>query len=129
MAKRTNHQLRSFGLIVATGFAIIALFPILRGNSLRTWALVVSVLLAAMALLMPRALQPFYRVWMTLGEALGWVNSRVILGAVFFLLLTPIGAIRRVLGHDPMQLKFEPERSTYKTMRTKRPSSHLQQQY
>jgi len=126
---RTNQQLRSFGLIVATGFAVIGLAPLLRGHGLRTWSLIVSLLLAAIALVLPRALQSFYRVWMALGTGLGWVNSRIILGLVFFVILLPIGVIRRMLGHDPMQRKFEPDRATYKTARTKRAGSHLQQQY
>lgn len=126
---QTNRQLRSFGLIVSTGFAVIALAPLVRGHSLRTWSLIVSLLLAGIALVLPRALRSFYRVWMALGAGLGWVNSRIILGVVFFVILLPIGAIRRMLGHDPMQRKFEPNRATYKTARTKRAGSHLQQQY
>jgi hypothetical protein len=127
--KQTNRQLRSFGLIVATGFAVIALFPLVRGHNLRTWSLVVSVLLAAIGLIMPAALRSFYHVWMIVGEGLGWLNSRIILGAVFFVILLPIAVVRRMLGHDSMQRKFEPDRTTYKIMRTKRPGSHLQQQY
>src|SRR5262245_61526929 len=99
----TNRQLRSFGLIVGTGFALIALLPLVRGHNIRTWALVLSALLYASALILPRALRGFYGLWMRLGEALGWVNSRIILSAVFFVILLPIGLIRRLLGHDPMQ--------------------------
>jgi len=126
---QTNKQLRSFGLIVGTGFAVIALWPLIRGRSLRVWPLVISLLLYGTALIVPRALRSFYRAWMFLGETLGWVNSRIILCIVFFLILVPISFVRRMMGEDPMRRKFEPDSATYKILRTKRPGSHLQQQY
>jgi hypothetical protein len=128
--KVDNRQLRSFGLIVATGFAVIALFPALvRGQSPRIWALALSLVLSGTALAFPPALKPFHRVWMTIGDALGWVNSRIILGLVYYVLIVPIGAIHRLTGNDAMRRKFEPAADTYKIPRTGRPASHMQRQY
>ena len=125
-----NSQLRSFGLIVAAGFAVIALWPaVFRSQDPRMWALTLSLLLSAMALVFPPALKPFHRVWMTIGEALGWLNSRIILSAVYYLLIVPIGAIRRMSGNDPMRRKFERDAMTYKIPRIRRPASHMQRQY
>lgn len=125
-----NSQLRSFGLIVATGFAVVALWPaVFRSENPRIWALILGLVLAAMALTFPRALKPFHRVWMTIGEALGWVNSRIILSAVYYALILPIGVLRRLSGTDPMRRKFEPDTVTYKIARTQRPASHVRRQY
>ena len=126
---QNKRQLRSFGLIVAAGFGVIGLLPLVRGHQIRIWALVISALFAATALVAPRALKSVYPIWIQLGEALGWVNSRIILGLVYFIILSPIGALRRMLGHDPMQRKFDPGTQTYRISRTKRPRTHLLQQY
>jgi hypothetical protein len=124
-----NRQLRSFGLVVGSGFAIIALWPLLRGHNLRVWSLALSIFLLAMALLLPRALRPFHRLWMILGEALGWLNSRILLSILYYLVIVPIAVIRRTSGNDPMRRKFEPSVTTYKIPRTRRPASHMQRQY
>jgi hypothetical protein len=128
--KVDKRKLRSFGWIVASGFAVIALFPaLLRGQSPRTWALAISLVLSGTALVFPPALKPFHRVWMTIGEALGWVNTQIILSLVYYVLIVPIGAIHRLTGKDAMRRNFEPAADTYKTPRTGRPPSHMQRQY
>ena len=125
-----NRKLRSFGLIVAAGFAIIALWPtVFRGQNPRMGALALSVVLSAMAFVFPPALKPFHRVLMSIGETLGWVNSRIILSVVYYVLIVPIGAIRRMTGKDAMRRKFEPAAETYKIPRSRRPASHMQRQY
>src|SRR5262245_25936290 len=108
-------QLRSFGLIVGAGFAVIALWPaVFRGQSPRTWALGLAVVLSVLACVAPATLKPVHRWWMAIGEILGWFNTRVILGVVYYLLIVPIGAIRRMRGVDPMRRAFEPGMTTYK---------------
>jgi hypothetical protein len=128
--KIDNRKLRSFGLIVGTGFGVIAIWPALfRGQNLRSWALTLTFLLWAAALLFPAALRQVHRVWMTIGEALGWVNSRIILTVVYYLLIVPIGAIQRMTGKDSMRRRLEPGIESYKIPRTRRPASHMQHQY
>jgi hypothetical protein len=123
-------QLRSFGLIVAVGFSVVALWPaVFRSQSPRTWALGIAVGLAVLALIAPAALKPFHRVWTTIGEVLGWVNTRVILGIVYYVVIVPVGAIRRMVGDDPMHRKFEPEATTYKVARSQRSAAHMWRQY
>jgi hypothetical protein len=125
-----NKQLRSFGLIVAAGFAVIALWPaIFRSQTVRAWPLAISVLLSAGALICPALLRPFHYVWMKLGETLGWVNSRILLTVLFYLVVVPIGAIRRMAGKDSMQRKLQPSLTTYKVPRAPRPASHMLRQY
>jgi hypothetical protein len=122
--------LRSFGLIVASGFAVVGLWPaIVRGQDLRKWAITLSIVVAVAALVFPRSLKSFHRIWMGIGEKLGWVNSRIMLGLLYYIVIVPLGVIRRSIGKDPMQRKLQPDLESYKISRTRRPPSHMQRQY
>jgi hypothetical protein len=65
---------------------------------------------------------------MIVGHVLGWINTRIILGAVFYLIVTPIGAVRRLLGKDPMGTK-KADVESYRILRKPRSPSHLKRQY
>jgi hypothetical protein len=128
--KVSKQQLRSFGLIVATGFALIALWPaVFHGQKPRIWALALAATLAVFAGIAPVMLRPVHRWWMAIGEVLGWVNTRVILGIVYYILIVPIGAIRRMRAIDPMRRVLESSATTYKVHRSSRPSTHMWRQY
>ncbi len=124
-------QLRNFGLMVGGIFAAMGLWPVLfRGDDPRLWALVLAGLLVIPALVLPRSLGPVYRGWMAIGYVLGWINTRVILGVIFYGLFTPIGLVRRfLLAKDSMRRRFEPEADTYRVVRQPRPSSHMKRQF
>ena len=123
-------QLRSFGLIVGGVFLGIGLWPVVFHNAgPRWWGLILAGLLIVPALLFPTSLVWLYKPWMALGHIMGWINTRIILGVVFYLVVTPIGLIRRALGKDPMGKKIESDLKTYRITRTPRPASHLKQQY
>jgi len=119
-------RLRTFGLLVGGIFLLIGLWPLLwRGEALRMWAILLSVGLVTPGIVWPQSLVPVYRVWMMFGHVLGWINTRILLGLVFFGLITPIGQVRRLFGKDSMRRNFEPELETYRVIREPRPSSHL----
>ena len=124
-------QLRSVGLMVGGIFAVIGLWPVLfRNDDPRLWALVLTSLLVIPALVQPLSLGSVYRGWMAVGHVLGWVNTRVILGVIFYGMFTPIGLLRRFLGaKDSMHRMFEPEADTYRVVRHPRPSSHMKRQF
>jgi hypothetical protein len=123
-------QLRSFGLLVGGIFAVLGLWPaVVRGAEVRLWGIVVAVLLMVPALVHPRSLRLSYRLWMALGQGLGWLNTRIILGLVFYGLFTPIGWVMRLRGKDAMQRCFEPDATTYRVVRQPRPSSHMTRQF
>ena len=125
-----NKQLRSFGFIVAAGLTITGVWPLVfRGQPPRWWALATAIVLCAAALIFPPVLKPFFRVWMAIGEALGWVNTRIILTVVYYLLIVPTGLVFRMKGNDPMHRKFDRNAKTYRIGRSKRPPSHMQHQY
>lgn len=123
-------QLRSFGLTVGGIFAVIGAWPIIFGDAEpRWWSLVLAGLLIVPALIFPGSLAGVYKRWMALGHMMGWINTRIILGAVFYLVVTPIGIIRRWLGKDPMGRQIKAELTTYRIIRKPRASSHLNRQY
>ena len=123
-------RLRSFGLIVGGVFALIGLWPaVFRGQAPRVWVLILAALLMILALVLPRSLRRVYQLWMAVGQALGWINTRLILGVIFYSLFTPIGLAMRMLGKDPMRRNFEPEANSYRVLRQPRPRSHLTHQF
>jgi hypothetical protein len=125
-----NRQLRSFGLIVGTCFSAIGLVPLISGDrGIRTWAVSVGGALIITALLAPALLKPVHRWWMRLAEVLGWVNTRLILLAVYYVVIVPIAGLLRILGRDPLQLKLSAEETSYRVVRAKRPASHMLRQY
>jgi hypothetical protein len=66
---------------------------------------------------------------MAIGHVLGWINTRIILGAVFYLVVTPIGMLRSWSGNDPMGRRWRPDLTTYRVSRKPRPPSHMLRQY
>jgi hypothetical protein len=123
-------HLRSFGFIVAAGFTIIGLWPLVfRGDGVRTWALGIAIFMFTTGLIYPPVLKPLFRVWMAVGEVLGWVNTRIILALVYYGMIVPIGMLLRLMKNDPMQRSFDRSAASYRITRTKRPASHMQRQY
>ena len=117
-ASPSKKQLREFGWLLGIGFPLLLgwLLPALRGHAFQSWTLWIAIPGLSLGLLAPRALTWPYKGWMALGHALGWVNSHIILGAVFVLVLQPIAFVMRCTGYDPLRRK--PSRlTTYREQR------------
>lgn len=110
-----NKELRDFGLLTGTIIAVLfgLLLPWLRGHALPLVPWIIALVLWVLAALVPMVLGPVYQVWMRIGLVLGWVNTRIILGIIFFALMMPMGAIMRLLNQDPMARKFDGNLKTY----------------
>lgn len=121
-------ELRQFGLVVGGVFALIGLWPILRGGAPRLPSLVVAGLLIALALVAPGSLRRVHALWMVVGAALGWVNTRIILAVAFYAIFTPIGLVLRALGKDEMRRRVSAS-DTYRVPRSSRPGSHMLRQF
>jgi hypothetical protein len=123
-------SLRSFGLTVGSIFMVMGVWPaVVRGASVRLWALALAGLLVVPALVCPTRLRSVYRGWMWLGDTLGWINTRIVLGVIFYALFAPAGYIMRRRGKDPMQRQWDAEADTYRCVRQARPSSHMTHQF
>ena len=99
--------LREFGFLIGFIFPFLIgwILPLIGGHSFRNWTLFISIPSIILAFTKPILLLYPYRAWMKLGNILGWVNSRIILGLVFLIILQPIALIMRILGHDPLRTK------------------------
>lgn len=123
-------QLRSFGLLVSGIFALIAFWPLIgRGEESRLWATIASAIFAVPAVVYPRSLRLIYQGWMMLGEALGWLNTRIILSIVFYGLFTPIALVMRLRGKDTMRREWDPDIESYRVLREPRQRSHMEHQF
>jgi len=126
----SRKQLRSFGLVMAGGFLVIGLWPmIFRHQALRPWTIIVSLVFAAAGVLIPGSLRQPYRVWMTAGDLLGWINSKLILGTMYYILITPLRLLMAIARHDPMNRAFDRNSTTYRILRKPRDASHMTHQF
>tara|TARA_B110000014_G_C20018841_1_gene528532 strand:- start:497 stop:880 length:384 start_codon:yes stop_codon:yes gene_type:complete len=105
MKKNTLPTNRNFGIVFFIVFLIISFWPLLKSGDVRYWSLVVSVIFLILALLNSKILTPLNKVWMKFGFILGKIVSPIVMGFIFFFVVTPTGIIMRVLGKDLLNLK------------------------
>ena len=123
--------LRNFGL--TTGIIVAILFglllPWLLGRDFPLWPWVIGGILAGWALLAPTTLRPLYLGWMAAGHVLGWINTKIILLVMFYIVVLPTGIILRSFGKDPMARRLEAQVSTYRVPSTNQPKNHLEKPF
>jgi hypothetical protein len=111
----SRKELRVFAGLQLLFFMFVA-WSVYHRTESAPWAvtiLAVSALAALVGLIEPRALRPVFVVWMAAVLPIGWVVSHVMIAALFYLIITPIGLTMRLLGRDPMDRKFDPHAKTY----------------
>lgn len=104
---------RSFGLVFAGVFLVIASWPLFHGGSLRWWSVGVAAGFGLLALVKPVLLAELNRLWLKLGILLGKIVSPIALGILFYVVITPIGVMTRLSGKDSLRLKYDPEADSY----------------
>lgn len=104
---------RAFGLVFTVVFAVVGLLPLLGGARVRGWALALSGLFLAAALLRPGVLAPLNRAWTRFGALLHRVVSPLVLAFLFYGVVTPTGLLARAFGKRPLALRFEPDAESY----------------
>ena len=109
---------RSFGFLFAAVCAAIAVFAIWEGRSSALWWVIAALTLCVVALFAAPVLGPLNRAWRWLSLQLFRIVNPIIMGVVFFAVLTPIAIVMRCAGRDPLQLRFEPAKPTYWLDRT-----------
>ena len=103
MQKKTSN--RSFGLLFFFVFLIIAFWPILNSESIRLWALIISLVFLILGLLNSKILIPLNKGWVKLGEFLGKIIAPIVMFLVFFTILTPIAILLKLFGKDLLKIK------------------------
>ncbi len=111
----TNRQLRQFALVLPLVAVIAAALLSLKLNHYTAALSLLCVTLAASAagLIHPRLLGPVYVSWMIAAYPIGWLIGHIVIGVIFFLVVTPIGLAMRLVGRDALTRQFEPDRKTY----------------
>ena len=118
---------RSFGIVFFIVFLLIALYPLLKDNDLRIWSLVISFIFLILGLINSKILTPLNRLWFKFGLLLGKFISPLIMGIIFFIVVTPIGIIMRLLKKDLLNLKYN-KKETYWIDKTG-PKSKMKNQF
>ena len=102
---------KSFGIVFFIVFLIIGLYPLLNNHSIRFWSVLISLVFLVLGLLNSKILSPLNFLWFKFGILLGRFISPLIMGLVFFLVVTPIGILMRLLRKDLLNLKFNNNKS------------------
>ena len=97
--------------ITLTIFLLIATYPLLKGNDLRFWSLLISFGFLILGLMNSKILSPLNKLWFKFGLILGKIISPLIMGFIFFVVVTPIGIIMRLLRKDLLNLKYNKKKS------------------
>ncbi len=131
IAELDRKGLREFGL--TTGIAIVVIFglffPWVLNINWPRWPWYIAIPLWALALLQPMWLRWIYRGWMRFGLLAGRVMTPLVLGIVFFVMISPMAVFRRLLGKDPMQRKLDSSLKSYRVNSTKSPKEKLERPF
>tara|TARA_B100000902_G_C27314403_1_gene920340 strand:- start:3426 stop:3809 length:384 start_codon:yes stop_codon:yes gene_type:complete len=120
-------SIRSFGIVFFIVFLIISIYPLLNDENIRIWSLIVSVIFLILGLLKSKLLSPLNYIWYKFGLLLGKIISPLVLIIIFFIVVTPIGILMRILGKDLLNLKYS-NKKTYWVEKTG-PKSKMKNQF
>jgi len=111
----SKKDLRDFGLLIGLLLPLFIgwILPSVFGHGFRIWTLFIGSPLVFIAITSPKLLKYPYKIWMFLGLGLGWINSRIILGIIFILVLQPVSLFMKIFGYDPLKKKRN-DKSTYR---------------
>lgn len=118
---------RSFGIVFCIVFLIIALYPLTNIGEIRIWALIISICFLILGLINSTLLTPLNKLWFKFGIFLGKIISPLVMGIIFFLVVTPIAILMRLLGKDLLNLKFS-NNNTY-WIEKNEPKSKMKNQF
>ena len=118
---------RSFGVVFFVVFLLIALYPLINNGEVRLWSLITSIVFLTLGLLNSKFLNPFNKLWFKFGIILGKIISPLVMGIIFFLVVTPTGLLMRLFRKDILSLKYN-QNSTY-WIEKKGPKSKMKNQF
>tara|TARA_Y100000389_G_C17315066_1_gene440020 strand:- start:463 stop:849 length:387 start_codon:yes stop_codon:yes gene_type:complete len=119
---------RSFGIVFFILFLLVSLYPLTNDESIRYWSLIISMFFLILGLLNSNLLSPLNKIWFRFGILLGKLISPFIMGVIFFLVVTPIGLIMKIIKKDLLNLKFRKDKETYWIEKTE-PKSKMKNQF
>ena len=111
MSDQKINSNRSFGIVFFLVFILIALYPLINHGEVRVWSIFISLFFLFLGIMNSSILTPLNKLWFKLGIFLGKIISPLIMGIIFFIVVTPIGLFMRLLGKDLLNLKFNNDKS------------------
>ena len=102
---------RNFGLVFFTVFLILSIWPLMYEEPIRAWSFLISIVFLILGLMNSKILTPLNQFWFKFGMLLGRIISPIVMGVVFFIVVTPIGLFMRLIGKDLLQTKFSKKNS------------------
>ena len=102
---------KSFGVVFFIIFLIVSIYPLINNGELRIWSLITAIIFLILGLINSKVLTPLNKLWFKFGLLLGKVISPLIMGIIFFLVVTPTALIMRIIGKDLLNLKFNNKKS------------------
>jgi hypothetical protein len=118
---------KSFGLVFFIVFLLIAIFPLLKQEDIRIWSLIISFIFLVLGLLNSEMLSPLNKIWFKFGILLGIIVSPLVMGIIFFVVVTPIGLVMKLLKKDLLNLKFNKHNSYW--VEKNEPKSKMKNQF
>ncbi len=115
---KDKHNNKSFGILFFIVFLLIAFWPIIDSGSIRVWSIVISLIFLILGIINSKILTPLKKGWIKLGEILGKIVAPIIMAFVYFIIITPIGILMKLLGKDLLNVKYNKNKS-YWIKRTK----------
>lgn len=127
----SKNDLRKFGLIFSiVGAGLFGLLlPFLFSKGMPLWPWYCAAVITGCALLLPQTLIVIYKPWMKFGAVAGWINTRIILAVLFYVILTPVGLLMRLFGKDPMARSFDGECESYRVAHDTQEKNHMETPY
>ena len=107
--KRSSEK--NFGILFTSVFLLIAIWPLVEGETVRIWSLILSFIFFIITFFKQNLLKPLNIIWTKFGELLGKIIAPIVMALIFFIILTPLSFIIRIFGKDLLRLKFSKNRS------------------
>ena len=118
---------RSFGIVFFIVFLLIGIYPLLNNDDVRIWSIIISIAFLILGLLNSKILLPLNKIWFKFGILLGKIISPLIMGLIFFVVVTPIGLLMRLFNKDLLNLKFNKSKSYW--IEKSEPKSKMKNQF
>ena len=119
MNKIKKSSNRNFGLVFFIAFLIVSTWPLTYEEPVRIWSAIISLIFLILGLINSKLLTPLNKLWFKFGMLLGAIIAPIVMGVVFFLVITPIGFIMRIMGKDLLKKRYDKKKETYWIKRDK----------
>ena len=119
---------RNFGLVFFTVFLILSIWPLMYEEPIRVWLFLISIVFLILGLTNSKILTPLNQFWFKFGMLLGNIIAPIVMGVVFFIVVTPIGLFMRIMNKDLLNKKYDKNKKSYWIIRGK-PKSTMKQQF